>query len=263
MSDTQTLNIRALAQQMQAEEVRSLVDLYYQMQEYRKATANQVRAIQQGADEGEPTVAGAVLLEVKAIETRIEQAMDTWSSIDPLAAWAKSQHGIGPIIASGLAAHIDVTKAQTAGAVWRFAGLDPTLKWGKGEKRPYNARLKVLAWKVGDSFKKQSGSEKCFYGRLYVERKALEVKRNEAGEFAETAKATLAEKKIKEKATRARYEEGKLPDGRLDLRAMRWATKLFLAHYWEEGRRQKGLEVAEPYPIAHMDHAHRIEAPET
>lgn len=253
-------NVRTLAKRMGHEEARYLVDTYYQMQDYRKASDNQLRAIRQGADEGESGPLATVLIEVRQTEERIKRALDAWSDEEPLAAWAKGHVGIGPVIAAGLAAHIDVTKADTAGAVWRFAGLDPTLKWGKGEKRPYNARLKTLCWKIGDQFKKRHKDEACTYGRLYAERKALEVSRNESGAQAETARQTLVEKKIKDRDTRKRYEEGRLPDGRLDLRAMRWATKIFLAHYWEEGRRQAGLEIPEPYPIAHLGHAHRIEA---
>jgi hypothetical protein len=37
--------------------------------------------------------------------------------------------GIGPVIAAGLLANIDITKAPTAGHIWRFAGLDPSSKW--------------------------------------------------------------------------------------------------------------------------------------
>ena len=254
-------NIRKLGPEMELEEARYLVDLYYQIQDYRKASANQVRALSEGRDDGEIRPLALVMVEVERIEAGIERALDSWSDSDPLAAWAREIRGIGPVIASGLAAHIDVTKTETAGGVWRFAGLDPSMKWGKGEKRPYNARLKVLCWKIGDQFKKRHNEEGCFYGKLYEQRKAFEVSRNEAGENAEVAARTLAEKKITKKDTRERYEEGKLPDGRLDLRAMRWATKIFLAHYWEEGRRQQGLPIPLPYAIANLGHAHRIEAP--
>jgi hypothetical protein len=250
--------IREAAKGMGEEEARYLVDLYYQIQDYRKASDSQIRAIRQGADEGEPSPMAMVLIEVGNIEEAIKRALDTWTDEDELSAWAKGHVGVGPVLAAGLAAHIDVTKATTAGAVWRFAGLDPTLTWGKGEKRPYNARLKVLCWKLGDSFVKQSGHERCRYGHLYRQRKEIEVAKNEAGDFAEQARQTLEQKNIREKGTRARYEEGKLPDGRIDLRARRWAVKLFLAHYWQHGRELAGLPVPDPYPIAHLGHAHEI-----
>lgn len=55
-----------------------------------------------------------------------------------------SIHGIGPVISAGLLAHIDIHRAVTVGHIWRFAGLDPSVKWLKKTKRPWNAGLKVL-----------------------------------------------------------------------------------------------------------------------
>jgi hypothetical protein len=55
----------------------------------------------------------------------------------------------------------------------------------KGQKRPHNAKLKVLCWKIGDSFVKQQSRENDVYGKVYGERKRLELERNDAGLFAE------------------------------------------------------------------------------
>ncbi len=249
----------AIRKDLSLREARYLVDLYYQIQDYRKATANQSRA---AADAEEPHHAiGLVMGAMHGIEDDIRNALNKWTDEHHMGRWAKGVHGIGPVISAGLLAHIEIERAKTAGAIWRFAGLDPTVEWGKGEKRPWNAQLKVLCWKIGDSFVRQSGSEKCRYGHLYRERKAREVERNEAGEFAALAKATLEKRAIRDPATRKRYESGKLPDGRLDLRARRWAVKLFLAHWFEEAYRQHhGTEPPSPYPIAHLGHAHAIEA---
>lgn len=139
--------------------------------------------------------------------------------------------GIGPVIAAGLLAHIDIEKAPTVGHIWRFAGLDPTVTWGRGEKRPWNAKLKRLCWIIGDSFVKQKSRESDIYGKVYAARKVQEVERNEAGLFAEQAARALEERKIKDKDLRATYEAGRLPAGRLDLRARRYAVKLFLVHF--------------------------------
>jgi hypothetical protein len=62
------------------------------------------------------------------MEELIKTGLDRWSD-SGLAAWAKGQVGIGPVLAAGLAAHIDIGRAPTAGAVWRFAGVDPTQEW--------------------------------------------------------------------------------------------------------------------------------------
>lgn len=129
-------------------------------------------------------------------------------------------------------------------------------------KRPWNAALKRLCFLVGDSFVKFSASEKCFYGQIYRARKAQEVERNEAGAFAAQAERALAERNIRDRDLRRTYEAGRLPDGRIDLRARRYAVKLFLAHFHEQGWRLKiGEEPPSPYPIAALGHAHYIAPP--
>jgi hypothetical protein len=88
-------------------------------------------------------------------------------------------------------------------------------------------------WKIGDSFCKFHNHPGCVYGQYYAARKQLEVERNAAGRFRDQAEKTLANRALKDKATRAIYEAGQLPAGRLELRARRVAVKLFLSHYWE------------------------------
>lgn len=171
-------DIRDAAKTLSDREARYLVDLYYQLQEYRKAGANQVRSM--AADE-EPHVALAFFADqMRIMEKSVAGALDKYSAAQPLGEWARSIIGIGPVITAGLLAHIDIAKAPTAGHIWRFAGLDPTQSWEKGQKRPWNADLKMLCWKIGESFVKVSGNEKSYYGKVYVDRKAMEIKRNDA-----------------------------------------------------------------------------------
>ena len=235
---------------------RWLVDAYYTMQDWRIDAANRIRSAGQDGEEPPPLVE-TMLERARTSEEEIKRELGAWAVHYPEGAWAQSQYGIGPVLSAGLVAHIDIEKAPTVGHIWRFAGLDPTLQWGKGEKRPYNAKLKVLTWKIADSFVKFSGREDCVYGHFYQERKALEVSRDEQGLFADTAKVTLETRQIRDKATRATYEAGRLPAGRLDLRARRWAVKLFLSHYHREAYVGRfGTEPPLPYPIAHLGHAH-------
>jgi len=240
-------------------DIRYLVDVYYQLQEFRKAAYSQEGAADAQAEPKNLVEWMAQQLEI--LEGQVRRALDAWTSTDPVSKWAKSIHGIGPVLSAGLSAHIDIERAPTVGHIWSFAGLNPNMVWEKGQKRPYNARLKVLCWKIGDSFVKQHNNPKCAYGRVYAERKALEVSRNDGGLLKEQAAATLEAKKITDKATRARYEEGRLPDGRIDLRARRYAVKLFLSHWHDVSYRERyGVAPPLPYPIAHLGHAHVIRA---
>ncbi len=170
--------------------------------------------------------------------------------------------GIGPVIAAGLLAHIDITKAPTVGHIWRFAGLDPTLKWEKGQKRPYNAALKTLcAYKLGESFVKTQNHKNGLYGKLFAQKKRELEAANDALRFAETAKQTLATKKIgKETDAYKALIQGRLPQAQVHARARRYAVKIFLSHYHAEAYRQHyGVEPPKPFAIAILGHAHMIE----
>jgi hypothetical protein len=255
-----TADLRSASTELGRSEARFLVDSYYSMQDQRKALSNELRALYK-SDEPHDTVA-FFSAQFELLENEIKKALDAYSDSDQLGRWARSQYGVGPVITAGLLAHIDISRARTAGAIWRYAGLDPSSKWEKGQKRPWNAHLKVLCWKLGDSFKKFHNQDECFYGKLYEQRKTFEVERDEAGGNAATAKNTLEERNIRDKATKETYEAGHLPAGRLDLRAMRWAVKIFLAHYQEVGWTiATGTPPPDPYPISHLGHAHRIMPP--
>lgn len=129
-------------------------------------------------------------------------------------------------------------------------------------KRPYNADLKVLCWKLGDSFVKQSSRESDVYGHVYRERKELEVKRDAEGYNEETARETLAKRRIGDAETRKTYESGRLPAGRLDLRARRYAVKLFLSHYqWVAWESTYNTKPPMPYIIQHGGHTDFIAPP--
>lgn len=241
-------------------EARFLVDAYYQAQDDRIRNANQSRAASQAE---EPHAVLDWFSGVsRNVENSIRGALTYYVRSKPLGKWCVSIHGIGPVISAGLMANIDIQRAPTVGHIWRFAGLDPTTKWNKGEKRPWNASLKRLCFLIGDSFMKHRNSEKDVYGKVYAERKALEIQRNEAGEFKDQAATSLKEKKIKDKKLRECYEAGRLPDGRIELRARRYATKLFLSHFHHVAYvLHHGEDPPKPYVLDHLNHAHFISPP--
>lgn len=233
-------------------EARFLVDAYYSMQENRIRSENQVRAL---TESGEPNAVLAWFAEQdRVLEQQVQRALDKYSAASPLGQWARSVVGIGPVIAAGLLANIDIRRAPTVGHIWRFAGLDPTSKWNKGEKRPWNASLKTLCWKIGESFVKVKANDDDIYGKVYAERRAYEEQKNISGDYAEQAKAG-AERVKKSTEAHGWYAKGLLPPGHLHARAKRYAVKLFLAHYHERGCvLVLGTEPPKPYPIAHLGH---------
>lgn len=243
-------------------EARYLVDSYYQMQDNRIRFDGQIRSIVKG-EENEPHEMLAWLSNnSRMLEEQMKLALKKYAESKAIGRWCMTHKGIGPVITAGIIAHIDINKAQTAGAIWKYAGLDPDTKWEKKTKRPWNAQLKVLCWKLGESFVKVSGKDDAFYGKLYAERKEQEVVKNEAGEFAEQAKKKLETCKIDKKTDAYKaYSQGKLPPAHIHARAKRYAVKMFLSHLFEVWRKQEGLPVPNPFAIEHLGHAHKIEPP--
>ena len=252
-------DLRTAARTMSDDEARFLVDYYYIAQEDRKRSTNQVRALDQSQ---EPNgVINWLADQTGSLENEIKKALDSYTENHPMGAWMRQIYGIGPVISAGLLAHIDITKAPTVGHIWRYAGLDPTSKWEKGQKRPWNAGLKSLCWKAGQSFMKFSNREECYYGHVYKERKAYEIARNERGDNKELAEQ-LKDKVGKTTDAYKHLSSGVLPPGQIDARARRYAVKLFLSHLhgaWYETH--FGTKPPLPYPLVHLGHAHFIPSP--
>jgi hypothetical protein len=250
------------AQKLSNPEARFIVANYYLAQEMRKRADMQLRHV---GDKELPleTQGKTTLLQYTAdafavIEDQVKKTLQAFAESDPIGQWCLSHHGIGPVITAGLLAHLDITKAETAGSWWSFAGLNPDRKWQKGEKRPWNADLRQICWHAGQCFKRISHNKDAFYGALYRERKRLLVDRNLAGANAERAK-TYKTQSAEVKKTLAK---GQLPDGNIDSQACNYVVKIFLSHlhavwYWHH----HGRPPPHPYAIAIQGHAHFIRVP--
>ena len=289
-----TRDIRNSARLMDAHQARFLVDAYYQMQEDRIRAAHQQRTLAKG---GEPNEITAWLQEQTAtLESSVQKALDAYSTGRIDGRWLRSICGIGPVIAAGLMAHIDIKQAPTVGHIWRFAGLDPTVEWKPKTKRPWNAALKRLCWIVGESFTKVASLKSDVYGKVYIERKNLEIANNDAGKYSDQAVHSLSTKNFSEDTgarrwyggeypagtcirnsaldadkreaflKKVRVEPGKgvqmLPPGRIHLRAQRYAVKLFLSHYHHVlYEATNGEPPPKPFIIQHGGHTHFLAPP--
>lgn len=122
-----TRDLRKAAIELSDDEARFLVDAYYAMQEDRIRAGHQIRQL---AKSGEPH---AILEWLKnqrtTLEKQIAGALDIYSANQLAGRWARSIVGIGPVISAGLLANLDRDPPESVGAWWRFAGLDPTVKW--------------------------------------------------------------------------------------------------------------------------------------
>jgi len=265
-------------------EARFLVDEYYAMQEHRKRSNNQVLAL---SGSGEPhEIIRWFSTQSQTLENQVKRALAKYVGSQEQGAWPMSIRGIGPVITAGLLAHLSVKpwrcprvdpskkihackpgdphdekcgyeNIETVGHWWRFAGLDPTSHWDKGERRPWNASLKTLCWKIGESFVKIKGHEAGFYGHVLDQNKDYLKKKNANGDYREAAEKVLRDRpKHKQAAT---YKQGILPDGHIHARAKRYAVKLFLAHLHDVWYRiEFDREPPLPYAIGILGHAHHI-----
>lgn len=239
-------------------EARFLVANYYTAQDARKREDMQRRHFGDITHQEANVVLDWARDAHAEIEAGVLRGLKNYAEASPVGYWMMAQHGVGPVIAAGFLAHLDIEKAPTAGHFWSFAGLNPSCKWEKGEKRPYNAQLKQLCYHLGECIKRTWKDEGSFYGPIYGTRKELLVERNERGYNAERAKTFRTQSKDVRKV----LAEGKLPAGNLDRQACNYVAKIFLSHLhavmlWDK----YGDAVSLPYSIAMLNHAHFIEIP--
>ncbi len=290
-----TRDLRQAAITLSEQEVRYLVDYYYIMQEDRKRAANQMRALGETEPTEEPhSVISWVAAGSGIFERGVKSALQHYAESKVPGQWAMSIPGIGPIIASGLLAHVDITKCATVGRLWSFAGLNPEQVWEKGEKRPWNAKLKLVCFHIGECLIRAKGAKGGeFYGDLFDERKAYEWGRNINGELADQAVAKLEKFNIGKDTDAYKWYSGRvtagaaaaflaeagdtqrkpklvpileglqmLPPAHIHSRARRWLTKLFLAHYHQVTfENHFGQLPPKPYVFDHLGHSDMIGPP--
>jgi hypothetical protein len=313
-----TKDVKKAALTLNKGEARFLVDLYYQWQDERKRSDNQVRALDASKEPNQ--CLRWLSSQSTALELRVKQLLQQFANGQRLGRWCQSIDGLGPVITSGLLAHYDVNKSETAGGYWRFAGLDPTSQWLGTDKakalvndlwkpqddysyetlclvaqrinrrpevllgmsknketgkvtraslikatslRPWNASLRTLCWKVGESFVKVCNKDTAIYGNLYTERKVKETKMNEDGLFKDQAKQKLETCNIgKDTDAYAAYSQGMLPKAHIHSRAKRYAVKIFISHYhhWDYFLTFDKLP-PKPFAIDILKHAQLIAPP--
>lgn len=121
---------------------------------------------------------------------------------------------------------------------------------------PYNKDLKLLMYKIGESFVKVQNKEGSLYGRLYKERLAYETKLNEEGAYKDQALKRSKEVGVNTIAYKY-YKEGKLPPAHIIQRCKRYVTKLFISHFWEAAYyNYYGTKAPNPYILKFSEGEH-------
>lgn len=255
-------DLKLASRQLGPREARWLVDIYYQVQAFRVRSKEQIRS----AGDEPNAVLQWTHNTMRSVENNIKRSLGEFAAEYTVGQWLQSLVGIGPVISAGLLAGFDVRDRPTAGHFWRFCGLEPTVKWEKKSKRPWNAGLKVLvAFKLGECFVKFQNNRNDFYGGLFRQYKAEIAADNDAGKFATQCEEILSAKKFG-KTTEAfkHYSAGRLPPAHVHARARRKAVKIFVSHLhhvmWSDFY---GSDPVKPYIFVHGEtpHSHYIAPP--
>jgi len=264
---------------MPHEEARMIVRKYFDIQQMRIGLRLADGA---GTKAGTPSDILQYLGDnFELLEKEIQRLLIPYAKAHAAGKWMLSQKGIGGVIAAGILSEIDITKAPTAGHIMSFAGLIPGQKLVKGERRSWNAQLKLLMYYAGESFAKQSNREDAYYGQVYKWAKHFEWQRNLSGEHVAEAQRALSEKNYSKNTEAYKWYSGQytsadfkgtfikgieasddapglqmLPPAHIYARAKRRAAKMFVHHLhyvWYESH--FGIAPPSPYAIAHLGHA--------
>lgn len=110
------------------QELRFLVDTFYQTQDKRIAIQNQIRSIEQGADsspEATHNILTWTLKNFQTMEDSLFKVLDSATEMRPAGKWLKQTMGIGPTLAAALLAYFEINEHITsAGHFWSYAGYN-------------------------------------------------------------------------------------------------------------------------------------------
>lgn len=193
----------------------------------------------------------------------------------PAYSWFSLVLGVGTENISKVVAPIDIEKAHTISALWKFAGFSvedgaaPRRVKGGG-KLSYNSQLRSMCWRLASSLRQARGKfyryylgEKDKYTERFVSQgyKILATPRGKwvclnCGEswarkrdITPCCDSPAIEKKLREEPA------GIIWKGHLDMMALRKMIKLFLACLWLVWREAEGLPTRSPYAIERMGHS--------
>lgn len=211
--------------------VRSLVDLRdMTIQKSRKGFGNRVLAVEQGRDKMDEQQLELVKRwfdRFDSLENDIDREIRALVKDDRVIESMVSVKGVGLMLAAKVASMIDIDRAPTVSALWRYAGYavidGEREKMTKGEPAHYNRRLKTTCYLVGTSFLKSNSP----YRKIY----------DAARDYYASNRPDW---------TKAHQHNA----------AMRKMIKVWLAHLWEVWRTLEGKPVRNLYVNEQLGHEH-------
>lgn len=264
------------------DQLRRAVRFFYDLQKLRIATGGRAKPKAEGAevqlrpeDKLWCETTGAVLHQLELDARReIRRLIPLW----PISDWLMEQRGIAEGLTAVLLSEVDIARAPTVSALWRYAGLAVVdghrERPVKGVKLKYNAWLKSKMYLLGDCMVKCNSPWRKFYDD-YKHRKQtmlVQVCMNcqGTGKAKYKVKVKVVDPVTKEEKEKEQEKEGKCkncngtggpaPWGKSDLHrnmaANRYMVKMFLMELWKRWRELEGLPTPAPYAEAWKDRIH-------
>ena len=216
---------------------------------------------------------------LKDLEDYVDGRVADLIKSHPAYPWFSRVKGVGDENIGKVVAPIDIEKATTISALWKFTGFavedgSAPRRVKGGGKLAYNSQLRSMCWRLASSLKRAKGSFYEYYIRekeKYTERfqsQGLKILATPSGRWAcancgaswERKRDILPccdspqiEKKLRQEPA------GVIWMGHLDAMAVRKMTKLFLACLWLVWREAEGLPTRSPYAIEKQGHSTLIE----
>ena len=130
-------------------EIKTLVNLYYQVQAFRKASREQIRSIEQGRSGSNKTDGNIAILDwanknMAVIEKGIVDSLELIALSSKVGQWLYSIIGIGPVLAAGLMSYFDISKAKYATAFHSYGGLNDNNRPWLGKEKSTNIINNIL-----------------------------------------------------------------------------------------------------------------------
>lgn len=195
------------------------------MQKHRIQMNNRASAVERGVSTLNPETALYFQEKFQGLEDELAGLISRAVKDHEMWDWLDRVKGIGPGLAGSLLSTIDIERAQTVSALWRYAGQGvvdgESERRKKGQKLGYNAGLKKTCYLIGSSFLKANSP----YRREY----------DEAKTYYQTNRLDWTPKHV-------------------DMAARRKMVKIFLSHLWTEWRTRRGLPVRDPYAMQVLNH---------
>lgn len=226
--------------------LKSLLDDRAQTMRLMMKINNQLLAYQRRTDHMNAETEAFLMASMKPVNDRLNEidkhiVKHMKATDDALILSALGVEGVGQITVAGLTVYIDLQKADSPSALWKYVGLHKASheRYTKGEAGGGNKTLRTMLWNMANSMMK---NRKCPYREVYDNTKI---------------RLSLSENLVKTRNTQGVLIECAWKDTKPSHRhgaALRAMVKHFLADYWMVGRTLKGLPTRTLYVEEKLGH---------